>query len=94
MTAAELMGEGISLMVSGMGFVLLFLFILIFAIRLMSYLTNRFFPEPIKPLRNKATTIASTTANTTVVASSGVNDIEALRPIIVAAIAHHRRQHN
>ncbi|MFZ7159426.1 oxaloacetate decarboxylase subunit gamma [Avibacterium paragallinarum] len=80
MTNAELMQEGINLMFSGMGFVLVFLLILIFAIGLMSKLVNRFFPEPVltppAPIK---------------VQSTQTDDLERLRPIIVAAIAHHRR---
>ncbi|MGR6981529.1 oxaloacetate decarboxylase subunit gamma [Testudinibacter sp. P27/CKL/0425] len=86
MTAAELMGEGVNLMLSGMGFVLLFLLILIFAIRLMSNTVNRFFPETIKSTQSKQ--VSNVSAN----AAGAVNDVDALRPIIVAAIAHHRRQ--
>ncbi|CAM3938316.1 MULTISPECIES: oxaloacetate decarboxylase subunit gamma [Avibacterium] len=80
MTNAELMQEGINLMLSGMGFVLVFLLILIFAIGLMSKLVNRFFPEPVltQPSPIKAP-------------STQTDDLERLRPIIVAAIAHHRR---
>ncbi|AZI13223.1 oxaloacetate decarboxylase subunit gamma [Avibacterium volantium] len=80
MTNAELMQEGINLMFSGMGFVLVFLLILIFAIGLMSKLVNRFFPEPVltPPAPIKAQ-------------STQTDDLERLRPIIVAAIAHHRR---
>ncbi|MCW9699225.1 MULTISPECIES: oxaloacetate decarboxylase subunit gamma [unclassified Avibacterium] len=80
MTNAELMQEGINLMLSGMGFVLVFLLILIFAIGLMSKLVNRFFPEPVlsPPAPIKAQ-------------STQTDDLERLRPIIVAAIAHHRR---
>lgn len=82
MTAAELMGEGVNLMFSGMGFVLLFLLILIFAIRLMSNTVNRFFPEPIQSAQNKP--VSEPAAVT--------SDLDALRPVIAAAIAHHRRQ--
>ncbi|MGV6989180.1 oxaloacetate decarboxylase subunit gamma [Testudinibacter sp. P80/BLE/0925] len=82
MTATELLGEGINLMLSGMGFVLLFLLILIFSIRLMSNTVNRFFPEIIKPVAAKPSAVVPNAAS----------EIDVLRPVIVAAIAHHRRQ--
>ncbi|WP_040976672.1 oxaloacetate decarboxylase subunit gamma [Necropsobacter massiliensis] len=81
MTNAELMQEGVNLMISGMGFVLVFLWILILAIGLMSKLVNRFFPEPV-PASSPATPIQS----------AAISDLERLRPVIVAAVAHHRRQ--
>lgn len=82
MTSAELFREGLSLMFSGMGFVLVFLLILIFAIRLMSKLINSYFPEPV--------TQSKTSQNSTAL-STQPNDLDRLRPVIVAAIAHHRR---
>ncbi len=81
MTNAELMQEGVNLMISGMGFVLVFLWILILAIGLMSKLVNRFFPEPI-PAPPSAKPVQS----------AAISDLERLRPVIVAAVAHHRRQ--
>ncbi|MGQ0286578.1 oxaloacetate decarboxylase subunit gamma [Pasteurellaceae bacterium 22721_9_1] len=82
MTSAELFGEGLNLMFSGMGFVLVFLLILIWAIGLMSKLINRYFPEPV--------TQPKTSQNSTAL-STPPNDLDRLRPVIVAAIAHHRR---
>lgn len=83
MTEAELMQEGINLMFSGVGFVVVFLTILIYAIRAMSYIVNRYFPEPAK-VAPKAPVMAR--------AVGADDEMERIRPVIVAAIAHHRRQ--
>ena len=83
MTPSALIGEGINLMFSGMGFVLVFLLILIWAIGVMSKLINRFFPEPQPEPK--------TSPNSTALSAAPTDDFERLRPVIAAAIAHHRR---
>ena len=83
MSPSELIGEGINLMFSGMGFVLVFLLILIWAIGVMSKLINRFFPEPQPDPK--------TSPNSTALSAAPTDDFERLRPVIAAAIAHHRR---
>ncbi|OOF62989.1 oxaloacetate decarboxylase subunit gamma [Rodentibacter sp. Ppn85] len=85
MTSSELMLEGFNLMFAGMGFVIFFLFLLIYAIEFASKIINRFFPES-ESLTSSHPTQAQSTA------VSKVDDIARLRPVIVAAIAHHRRQ--
>lgn len=82
MTKIQLMQEGINLMLAGMGFVLLFLWILILAVGLMSKLINRYLPEPVVTPPSSAAPAASAIEN----------DLSQLRPVIVAAIAHHRRK--
>ncbi|MEJ9333895.1 oxaloacetate decarboxylase subunit gamma [Gallibacterium anatis] len=84
MTKLELFMEGVNLMFSGMGFVLGFLILLIFLISLMSKIINRFVTLP--PL-----TAATSTTNKSV-SIQPTDDLERLRPVIIAAIAHHRRQ--
>ena len=83
MTPSALIGEGINLMFSGMGFVLVFLLILVWAIGVMSKLINRFFPEPQPEPK--------TSPNSTALSAAPTDDFERLRPVIAAAIAHHRR---
>lgn len=83
MTNMQLLHEGLTLMWVGVGFVMLFLFILVFAIRLMSYCVNRFFPEPVVEQNGLSQSMSD---------SDSQSDLTRLRPVIVAAIAHHRRQ--
>ncbi|TDP01051.1 OadG family protein [Marinomonas balearica] len=75
----ELVSEGIGLMVLGMGFVFLFLVILIFATGYMSTLVNKLFPEAAQPAAKVPS--APVTANNTV------------DPQIVAAISAAIHQH-
>ena len=45
---ATIMAQGVDLMLYGMSSVFIFLTLLVFATRAMSWAVNRFFPEPIR----------------------------------------------
>lgn len=86
LTSADLFWEGVNLMFVGMGFVLLFLLLLIVALSGISRLINRYFPDPV-PAAESAKNPPIFTAST-----DETPDLDRLRPVIVAAIAHHRRR--
>jgi oxaloacetate decarboxylase gamma subunit len=76
MSELDLMREGLALMVCGMGFVVIFLLVLVFALHLMSGMVTRFSPAPAAtPVPPAPDTLAH------------------LRPVIAAALHHHRRLH-
>ena len=81
MEATNLMNEGLTLMVFGMGFVFVFLTLLVFITGLMSRLVERFIPEP-QPLQVAA-------APAPVMAS----DDGQLVAVISAAIRQYRSRH-
>lgn len=79
MQANELLTEGINLMVFGMGFVFLFLVVLVWATSLMSRLVTKLLPE--EPLVEKTTVVKKAAPS------------ESVPEDVVAAIALAIRQH-
>jgi len=73
----NLIMEGLKFMVLGMGTVFAFLTIMIIVVNIMSYIVNRFFPEP--QASDEPSSSANKTDNKKVVAA------------ITAAITHHRQ---
>ena len=74
----NLITEGLKFMVLGMGTVFVFLTIMIIVVNIMSYVVNRFFPEP------QASSDTATGTNT------DKNDKKKVVAAITAAIMHHR----
>jgi len=83
MEATDLVSQGFTLLVFGMGFVFVFLTLLVLATNLMSVLVNRYLPEPVaapKPSRRPAPAPA-------------VADDAQLLAVISAAVHQYRQQH-
>jgi oxaloacetate decarboxylase gamma subunit len=59
----ELLSEGLSLMVYGMGFVIVFLTLLVIATSAMSRIVMRFEPVPVPKTASKAKTMSSNPAD-------------------------------
>lgn len=59
----SLVSEGLNLMVYGMGFVFVFLTLLVFVTTMMSKLVNKFLPEPIVEQKAKASAPQATANN-------------------------------
>ena len=84
MTNGELMLEGVNLMIAGMGFVMVFLLLLVYAVQLMPRIIARFTPDiplPVTPIPQPEQPLSSTDDALTKVA-------------IAAALHHHRRTHD
>ncbi|MGB0468864.1 MAG: OadG family protein [Pontibacterium sp.] len=65
----NLVSEGINLMIFGMGFVFVFLTLLIFATTAMSKLVGKYAPEPPpQPIKPKAVPVAATGNNDELIA--------------------------
>lgn len=75
-----LLGQGLELMVYGMGTVVVFLTLLVFATRTMSLIVLRFFPEPA---------VVQEPAPDPVPASAGPSPAQLAA--ITAAVHHHRQ---
>lgn len=81
MISADLIADGLSLMLFGMGFVFLFLAILVLATIAMSTIVNRYCPQPV---------VSSQSG----LATPTVSDQEELIAAISAAIQMHRTNNN
>jgi len=63
MTSNQLLWEGVELMLFGLGSVFVFLVLLIYCIRLMSFCVGRFEPAPIPAVRTASSPAASIELN-------------------------------
>ncbi len=82
METSSLMSEGLELMAAGMGFVFVFLTLLVFATGWMSKLVTRYAPDPAPKIRAPRTE-----------PSAPVDDQQQLLAVISAAIHQYRARH-
>lgn len=85
-----ILAEGFSLLLFGMGFVVVFLTLLVFATSLMSRILVRFEPAPL-PVAAKKT---GATAGATAGAAAGAANDPALIAVLSAAVKKYREDRN
>lgn len=74
MQTSQLLLEGVEIMLFGMGSVFVFLVLLIFCIRLMSYLAARFVDEPaLTPVRVQTAPAVDADADTLAAIQAAIN---------------------
>jgi oxaloacetate decarboxylase gamma subunit len=86
---ANLFSQGLELLVYGMGTVIVFLTLLVFATRLMSLLVQRFFPEAPPASRQRANTNGSPLLSAPIPSSPPSPELLAA---IAAAVHQHRQR--
>lgn len=79
----NLFSEGLTLLIFGMGFVFVFLTLLVFATNLMSRLVTKYCPEPVKAP-------AKPRAPAPVAAQSAGQPSDEVVAVITAAVQHYR----
>lgn len=82
MSDAELLKEGVYLIFFGMGFVVIFLQLLVYAVQIMSSLIKRFTPD-----------LPSTELLIEPAGQKALNSDDALNQVVIAAALHHHRTH-
>jgi len=85
----SIFNEAITLMIFGMGFVFVFLTLLVFATTAMSNIINKYFPEP-----QVAPTQASLPASSASGLQTAGDDDGNINAVIAAAVARYRAKHN
>jgi oxaloacetate decarboxylase (Na+ extruding) subunit gamma len=83
MSDAALLKEGVYLMLFGMGFVVIFLQLLVYAVQIMSSLIKRFTPD-----------LPSTALLIEPVGPKASSPDDALIQVVIAAALHHHRTHD
>ncbi len=89
-----ILAEGFSLLLFGMGFVVVFLTLLVFATSLMSRILVRFEPAPLPVAAKKTGATAGATAGAAAGATAGAVNDPALIAVLSAAVKKYREDRN